>query len=166
VIYTHQMEAQPNTKDVVFAARLTPYRSLGPQGFKILMVAIGSACLIIGLVFSIAGVWPVLGFMGLDFLLIYGAFKLNFRDARAYEDVEVSRDSVFLRKVSPKGRRKDHHFPQFGTRFETARHDEIGITRMWIANRQREVEMGTFLNPVDRESFADAFSLALSKAKR
>lgn len=153
-------------EEIVFAARLTPYRSLGREGFRILMLAIGLVCFIVGTVFAIAGVWPVFGFMGLDFLLIYWAFRLNYRQARSYEDVEVSRAHVGLRKVDPRGRSTCHTFPQFGTRFEVNRHEEIGITAMHIANRSRRVEMGNFLNPADRESFAGAFAQALSRAKR
>ena len=152
--------------DVLFAARLTPYRSLGRQGFVVLMACIGLVCFVVGLVFFMAGLWPILGFMGLDFLLIYWAFKINYRDARAYEDVEVSRSHVALRKVSPRGRMKEHLFPQFGTRLAVERHDEIGITKMRIENRQRAVEFGYFLNPLDRESIAVALRQALATAKR
>lgn len=159
---THNVPAD----DLVFAARLTPYRSLGQEGFKWLMVAIGAVCLTVGLVFFSLGLWPVLGFMGLDFLIIFWAFKVNYHAAKAYEDVEVSRQHVLLRKVTAKGRESEYEFPQFGTRFEVDRHEEIGITQMRLANRKDEVELGYFLNPIDRESFAQAFSRALSRAKR
>ena len=33
------------------------------------------------------GAWPVFGFFGLDVLLIYWAFRLNFRAPRATEDI-------------------------------------------------------------------------------
>ena len=155
-----------STDELVFAARLMPYRSLEPEGFKWLMIAIGTVCLTVGLVFFSLGLWPVLGFMGLDFLLIFWAFKVNYRAAKAYEDIEVSRQHVLLRKVTAKGRESEFEFPQFGTRFEVDRHEEIGITKMRLANRKREVELGYFLNPIDRESFAHAFSCALSRAKR
>lgn len=152
--------------DLVFHARLTPYRSLDEQGFRTLMIFIGAICLGIGVTFYALGLWPVLGFMGLDFLLIYWAFKANYRSAKAYEDVEISRSHVLVRKVTPKGKMRDHHFTQFGTRFEVERHEEIGITKMRVANRSKEVELGYFLNPLDRESFANAFSNALARAKR
>ncbi|MFD0916994.1 DUF2244 domain-containing protein [Pseudahrensia aquimaris] len=152
--------------DLVFAARLTPYRSLDGQGFRILMGVFGLICFGVGVFFFALGLWPVLGFMGLDFLLIYWAFKANYRSAKAYEDVEVSRAHVLVRKVTPKGREQEHRFDQFGTRFEVERHDEIGITKMRVANRAKAVELGYFLNPLDRESFAEAFSNALSRAKR
>lgn len=130
------------------------------------MSLIAIICLSIGGVFFVLGLWPVLGFMGLDVVLIYWAFRQNFFQARAYEDVEVSRQHVLLRKVSPRGKSADHVFPQFGTRFEVDRHDEIGITQMRLTNRKRSISFGQFLNPDDRESFARAFSGAIATAKR
>lgn len=152
--------------DLVFSARLTPYRSLSQDGFRVLIGLVSAVCLLIGIVFFALGLWPVLGFMGLDILLIYWAFKSNYRTAKAYEDVEVSRKHVLLRKVSPKGIATDHEFPQFGTHFEVERHDEIGITKMRLANRKRAVEFGYFMNPHDRESFATTFKRAMATAKK
>ena len=152
--------------DLIFAARLTPYRSLNQNGFRILIGLIGIVCFTIGLVFFFLGLWPILGFMGLDVLLIYWAFRSNYKAAKSYEDVEVSRHSVLVRQVTPKGKKTDHEFPQFGTRFEVDRHDEIGITEMRVTNRERFIAIGKFLNPLDRESFAHAFKSALSTAKK
>ena len=152
--------------DLVFAARLTPYRSLSRDGFRVLIGLVGLVCFTIGIVFFALGLWPVLGFMGLDLLLIYWAFKSNYASAKAYEDVEISRHHVLVRKVDPKGKQADTEFPQFGTRFEIDRHDEIGITQMRVANKSESVPLGGFLNPQDRESFAHAFKSALSSAKR
>ncbi|PCH46905.1 MAG: hypothetical protein COC23_03015 [Hyphomicrobiales bacterium] len=158
------MEAY-NDKNLLFAARLTPYRSLSPRGFRILMGLIAFVCLSIGTVFFALGLWPVLGFMGLDVALIYFAFKLNYRSARAYEEVEISRQHILVRKVSPAGKAHEHIFQQFGTRFEVDRHEEIGITKMWLKNRKRELSFGYFLNPLDRESFSSEFALAMARAK-
>lgn len=167
LIYTATMTRFNSAPDkILFSARLTPYRSLGPKGFHILIGAISVVCLTIGLVFFALGLWPVLGFMGLDVALIYWAFKSNYWSAKAYEDVEVSRNHVLLRKVNPGGKAQDHQFPQLGTRFEVDRHDEIGITNMRLAHRKSSVEFGYFLNPLDREGFAAAFQTAMASAKR
>ncbi len=151
--------------NIIFSARLTPYRSLGQQGYKILIGSIGVMCLAIGLFFFSLGLWPIIGFMGLDFILIYWAFKSNYRAARAFEDVAISAHRVFFKKVSHKGVERVYEFPQFGTRFEIDRHKEIGITMMRLCNRKKQVEFGYFLNPQDRESFAFAFQRALASAK-
>jgi hypothetical protein len=88
----------------VFAAELTPYRSLGIKGFKVSPVHRWPdeprpylrfrdyRCL-----------WPIVFFFGLDFLLLFGAFWLNYRSARAREEVSVSRTDVSVRKFNAGG---------------------------------------------------------------
>ena len=43
------------------------------------MVAIGAVSFVAGVVFLLMGAWPVFGFFGLDVLLLYWAFRLNYR---------------------------------------------------------------------------------------
>ncbi len=121
--------------------------------------------LVTGVVFLQHGAWPVFGFFGLDVLLVYVAFKANYRAARAREEVSLSRTSLDIRKTAPSGRTQSHCFNPFWTRFSVARHDEIGITGMTVEARGEAVAIGGFLNPDDRESFATAFSRALATAK-
>ena len=149
----------------IFQALLTPHRSLGRAGFIVLMGLLGIIWLGFGLVFLSIGAWPVFGFFGLDLLLIYIAFRLNYRAARAREEVSVSRTALDVVKVAPSGRRQEHHFNPFWARFRIARHEEIGITDMAIEGEGRKVPIGAFLNPDDRESFANAFGRALATAK-
>ncbi len=57
-----------------------------------------------GLVFLMMGAWPVMGFFGLDVLIIYIAFKLNYRAGKAYELIEVTPEVLRLTQVDPWGR--------------------------------------------------------------
>ncbi|MFU0507400.1 DUF2244 domain-containing protein [Pseudaminobacter sp. NGMCC 1.201702] len=148
-----------------FQALLTPHRSLGRTGFLVLMAGLCASWLVTGAFFLAHGAWPVFGFFGLDILAIYIAFRLNYRAARAREEVSVSRTSLDIRKIAPSGRSEAHHFNPFWARFAVARHDEIGITKMAVEGQGRSVPIGGFLNPDDRESFAAAFSRALATAK-
>jgi uncharacterized membrane protein len=148
-----------------FQALLTPHRSLGRKGFAVLMGALLFGWLVTGAIFLANGAWPVFGFFGLDVLLVYVCFKLNYRAARAREEVSLSRTSLDIRKTAPSGRAEAHHFNPFWARFSVARHDEIGITKMAVEGQGRAVPIGGFLNPDDRESFAAAFSRALAKVK-
>jgi uncharacterized membrane protein len=150
----------------VFAAELKPYRSLGRTGFRVLLVLTGGFCLIQGPFFLVTGAWPILLFFGLDFLLLYGAFWLNYRSAKAREEVTVSRTALSIRKFSPAGRLVEHRFNPFWARFRVRRHDEIGIVSMQVTGEGRQTEIGSFLNPDDRESFARAFTGALATVQQ
>ena len=157
---------ETNDPDPIFHARLTPYRSLGPQGFHILMGAFIACWLSTGIVFLSLGAWPIFGFFGLDVLLVFLAFRWNYYTARAHEEVKLSPLHLAISKVAPSGRKSEHGFNPSWTRFDIKRHEAIGITRMSVEGQGRAVALGSFLNPDDRESFAKAFSGALKEAKR
>ncbi|WEZ81848.1 DUF2244 domain-containing protein [Rhizobium sp. 32-5/1] len=158
-------ETTPNEQPV-FCAELTPYRSLGMKGFKVFMMIAGLMSLVHVVVFWIIGAWPVVFFFGLDFLLLFGAFWLNYRAARTREVVSVSRLDVSVRKFTPAGRMTEHRFNPFWAHFHIARHEEIGIVSMSLSDRRKATDIGSFLNRDDRESFATAFSGALATVKR
>lgn len=149
-----------------FRALLMPHRSLGRTGFMILMGSLLFGWMVTGAIFLSHGAWPIFGFFGLDVLLVYIAFRVNYRAARARELISVSRTSLDITKIAPSGRAEAHQFNPFWARFSIARHDEIGITGMAVQGQGKNVSIGSFLNPDDRESFAAAFSGALAKAKR
>ena len=148
-----------------FKALLLPHRSLGRTGFMILMGALTFGWIVTGIIFLSQGAWPILGFLGLDVVALYIAFRLNYRAARAREEVSVSRTSLDIVKTAPSGKSEQHHFNPFWARFAVSRHDEIGITGMAVETRDKSVPIGSFLNPDDRESFATAFSRALATAR-
>lgn len=158
-------EANP-ADEPIFRALLTPHRSLGRSGFYVLMGICAAMWLGTGAFFLSLGAWPVFGFFGLDVLLLYIAFRMNYHAARAREEVSVSRTALDILKVAPSGKAQAFRFNPFWTKFRVARHDEIGITAMAVEGNGRRVPIGSFLNPDDRESFAKAFGRALATAKR
>jgi uncharacterized membrane protein len=162
------VEADPDHRDdpPVFAAELTAHRSLGRKGFRVMLVMSGAICLLYGLFFMVSGAWPVGLFFGLDFLLLYGAFRLNYRSGRAREQVTVTRSNLSIRKISPAGKTVEHRFNPFWARFGVSRHEEFGITAMHVSGEGKRTDVGSLLNPDDRESFAKAFKGALATVKR
>jgi len=148
-----------------FSARLTPYRSLGPRGFKLLIGGYALVCLFSGALFLAHGAWPIFGFFGLDVLLLYLAFRVNYRAARAFEEVTVSSAELLLRRVSARGRIEEFRFNPFWVRLGIVRDKDEGVTRITLASRGDEVIVGSFLNPGDRETFATALGAALSRVR-
>ena len=158
--------AVPAIEAPVFHALLTPYRSLGRRGFNTLMGFLALVSIATGIGFVSHGAWPVVGFFGLDVALVWLAFRASYRSARASEEVSVSRTALTIRKVSPRGAVREARYNPFWARFRVERHAEIGVTRMAVSGEGRSTEIGAFLNPDDRESFAEAFSRALGSVKR
>lgn len=150
----------------LFEAVLSPHRSLGRPGFVLLMTIITVITFVHMAIFAQVGAWPVFAFFGLDLALLFGAFWLSYRSGRMRELIRMSRTDLNVRKISPSGREVDHRFNPFWTRFNIARHDEIGITDMHIIGNGRQTDVGSFLNPDDKESFASAFQRALATVKK
>ena len=65
------------TEPTLFSAVLTPHRSLGAVGFVVLMSLLSALSFAAGIMFYLIGAWPVVGFLGLDVLLVYLAFRAN-----------------------------------------------------------------------------------------
>ena len=82
-----------------FDARLMPHRSLPRWGFHLLMASIAVTFAIIGLTFWSLGAWPVAGFCGLEVVLVWGAFELNYRAGRAHETVRLDGRTLVVTKV-------------------------------------------------------------------
>ena len=149
-----------------FHAFLTPHRSLGKNGFKLLMLILIGGWFATGLVFVSLGAWPVFGFFGLDVAAIYLAFRINYRAAHCHEEVRLSRHELMIRKVGASGTSVMHTLNPFWTKLRVSKHPYAGVTRLQVTSRNAQVAIGDFLNPDDRASFAKAFALALANVKR
>ncbi|MBV8754167.1 MAG: DUF2244 domain-containing protein [Hyphomicrobiales bacterium] len=150
----------------LFSAVLTPHRSLGRTGFIVLMCLIGGISFAAGLVFFIAGAWPVMGFFGLDVLLIYIAFKVSYRTAAACEQVTMTPSTLTVRKVSHRGRVAEWTLNPVWVRLQREANEEFGIERLFLVSRGRRLPVATFLGPAEKESFANALAAALGEARR
>jgi uncharacterized membrane protein len=161
---TRDGEASQDPK--IFSAVLTPHRSLGPTGFLIFMLVLGGISFVSGMVFLMAGAWPIFGFFGLDVLLVYWAFRINYRAARAYETVTVTASELTLRKVSHHGRVSEWTLNPLWVRLDRDEHAEYGIERLYLVSRGRRLPIASFLGADEKASFAQALSAALGEAKR
>lgn len=149
----------------LFTATLRPYRSLSPRGFAILMTAIAACAFAIGLTFWLAGAWPVVGFCGLEIVLIQAAFRLNYRAARASEEIRLTRRELSVRQTTARGSATETGFNPYWARIEVDRHPEFGVTGVRIASHGRRLDLGRFLGPREREQFAAALGSALARVR-
>jgi uncharacterized membrane protein len=150
----------------IFSAVITPHRSLTPRAFRVLMVCLGVLSFASAVVCVSIGAWPVFGFFGLDVLLVYVAFRANFRSARAYEQVRVTPTELTVRKVSQRGGVREWTLNPLWVQLERIVHEEFGIERLFLVSHGRRLAIAAALNPKEKASFARALSNALGEARR
>jgi uncharacterized membrane protein len=150
----------------LFAALLTPHRSLNRTGFVLVMGFLSAVSFAMGIAFLLMGAWPVCGFLGLDVLAIYLAFRINFRRASACEQVSVTASALRLRRFNHRGHVVELVFNPLWVRLDQERDDEYGVERLYLASRGRRVAIGSFLSPDEKASFSKALLAALSAARR
>jgi uncharacterized membrane protein len=157
----------PNaTEPELFSALLTPHRSLNRTGFVVLMVFVSVVSFVAGVAFLMMGAWPVLGFFGLDVLVIYWAFKVNFRTAQAREEISVTPSELRVRRISHRGHAAEWVLNPLWVRLDQQVHQEYGVERLYLVSRGHHVSIGRFLGPVEKASFAKALNAALVAARR
>lgn len=150
--------------DTLFSAILTPHRSLGRGGFHLLMAAVVLVSLAAGVAFVRAGAWPVMSFLALDAVLIWGAFRINYRDGRLYETVDLTGHSLTVRRFLPSGRMLSWTFNPYWARCQlTERRGRAG--QLSLTSHGRTLVFGMFLSPAEKEDFAAALSGALRQAR-
>jgi len=121
---------------------------------------------VLSLPFVLFGAWPVAGFMGLDVALLYLAFRVNFRAARAYEDVRVTPLELLFAKVTAAGARAEWRFHPAWVRLVREDHAEFGLLHLSLQSRGKSIEVAKFLGPAEKAGFAAKLSQALSEARR
>lgn len=141
-------------------AVLTPHRSLSLKAYRWMLVAVVAVNLIVALYFITHGAYPVAGFLGLDVLAIWLAFRINYRAARTEERVQVSREEVRVSRRDPKGATRHWSVKALWAR---VRPDSAGV--VIDAGRSR-LRVASFLSPAERADFAKALDTALWRAKR
>jgi uncharacterized membrane protein len=130
----------------------------------VLMAAICCVSFGTGLLFFMLGAWPVIGFMGLDVLLIYVAFKLNFRALRLYEAVDLTPEALTVTRVQPSGKAQVWSFNPYWVRLKL--NSRVGRTsELSLSSHGDRLVFASFLTDPEREDFAEALSTALTKAK-
>ena len=155
----------PNEVEL-FTARLTPHRSLNRTGFLVLMAFVSVVSFAAGVVFLIMGAWPVVGFFGLDMLAIYWAFRVNFRRAKASEEIRVTPSELCVRRISHRGHVMEFRFNPLWVQLYRKSHAEFGIERLYLVSKGRRVAIASFLGPEEKESFSKALVAALQTARR
>ena len=156
----------PDAEPELFSALLTPHRSLNRTGFLVVMAFVSAVSFAAGVAFLLMGAWPVFGFFGLDVLIIYWAFRVNFQRAEATEEITITPSELRVRRVSHRGHVAEWVLNPLWVQLDRKTHAEFGIEKLYLVSRGRRISIANFLGADEKASFAKALTAALQAAKR
>src|SRR5215468_7743759 len=146
---------------VLFDAILTPHRSLSAPGFAILMSVVAAVNVGLGVSFMLRGAWPIFGFCGLDVLLFYAMFRLNYRSARMFERIRLLPDELIVERHDARGRKESWSFQPYWLRIAMDDPPEHH-SQLVLSSHGRSLTIGRFLSASERFDLALALRRALS----
>ena len=146
---------------VFFDAVLYPHRSLPPQGFLVLMLVLGGVIFAAVMSFVLIGAWPIVGYFGLDVLLVYLAFRASYRSASMHEWVRLTEEVLTVERVDVRGERRRWQFQPYWLRIVLEEHDQTN--RLILSSHGRHLVVGGFLAPAERKTLAGALKDALHR---
>jgi uncharacterized membrane protein len=141
-------------------AVITPNRSLGSTGRKVIMTLLCVWSTLIAIFLFALGAWPAPFFLGLDVLAIWWAFRIIDRRAQRLERVRVSAEAVTVAREEKEVWSSPTAFT--GVRVEQAGEHDVRVRLSLSAKR---LTVGAQLSPEEREAFAEALKAAISKAR-
>lgn len=155
----------PEDATLYLDAHVRPNRSLPNPGFIALMAALIGISFTAGVAFMLIGAWPVLGFFGLDIVLIWLAFRLSYRDGRRLEVIQVTPEEIRVARRYPTGHQTAFRLPSAWTRVEVAGAGEADVQAR-LSAMGKSLIIGAWLSPKEREGLAEAVREALDRARR
>mgnify|MGYP006151087003 CR=1 FL=1 len=152
----------------LFEATLYPHRSLPVQGFLLLLACVATVSFMLGLVFAASGAWPIFCFFGLDVLLLFIAFRMNYRAGRLFEHIQLFENEILIRRVHPNGRAQEWRMQPNWLQITTVPSSEAlkaPIPEVRLRSHGRSIGIGRFLTNDERTYLADALKCALEGAR-
>ena len=161
------MKTNYNDKPL-FEATLYPHRSLPMPSFWILLACVAAVSFTLGLVFAAAGAWPILAFFGLDVLLFFLAFRVNYRAGRLFEHIQLFENEILVRRVHPNRRVQEWRMQPNWMQITVVPSSEAlkaPIPEVQLRSHGRSIGIGRFLTDGERASLAEALKSALEDAR-
>lgn len=146
--------------------RLWPHNALNPRGFAVVM-GMTAATLSLPLLAVLGSpvMWGLLPFAGLALWGLWFGLDRNWRDRRILEELDLSRAAVDLVRRDPGGRIRDWHADPHWVTLRLIPNGGPVANYLTLSGGGREVELGAFLTPDERQSLHDQLQALLIRLK-
>ena len=147
-----------------------PHRSLSPKGFAMVMGVLAGLLFLIGLGFFLAGAWPVIGFLGLELLVVWGAFKLNYRAARHRETIHTTTEELMFESQTPAGKQAQKSFPIGWLRISLSPPESPMVSsrdqqKIILSSHGEQAEIGKYLHPAEKAGLSRELGAMIDRAR-
>lgn len=142
--------------------RLTPHRSLTPEGFA-WFIGLTAALICVPLL-SILGTavfWALLPFIVAAVWGIWAALKRSWRDREVYEDLLLWDDRLRIERHEPRRPARDWEANPYWVRVTLHATGGPVPNYLTLSGAGREVELGAFLTPSERAVLKSELDAAL-----
>ena len=146
----------------LYRITLYPYRSLNKTGFFLLMFVLGLFSFIAGIMFMLKGAWPVFGFFGLDVLLVYIFFKINFKSGKKKEIIILTKNQLIVEFYNSKNVFKTYKLDPNWLKINLTKLKNE-MNKLQISSKNKSIIIGSFLGYQEKISVAKSLHKALKK---
>jgi uncharacterized membrane protein len=148
-------------------AVLKPNRSLSRAGFAWLLLITWLLMLVplLSLLGSIA-LWVMLPFCLAALAALWFGIERNYRDGELTETLEIDHDRIAVRRVEPRGADLSWTANPYWVRVSLRKEGGPVENYLTLKGGGREIELGAFLSPEERQDLHDRVAEALILARR
>jgi uncharacterized membrane protein len=146
-------------------ATIRPNRALSDRGLTLIMTALIAISFAAGVSFLMMGAWPVVGFFGLDIVLIWVALRYTARRLdRELETIAVSGRIIHVSRMDARGQTRHWSVSPAFAKVEVIESEDFPPQVSLVCGGAR-LPIGTALSPTERLSLAKALETAIQRAR-
>ena len=144
----------------LFQTVVAPHRSLPAVGFLVVMGALVGLSIAIGVGFMLVGAWPVIGFLGIDIILVYVVFRISYRSARQSEHLRLTAHGLEVVFLDGSGQARRTFIQPY---WASVHLEPLagGHKRLLIRSHGKTLEIGAFLGSEQKVALAESLSDAI-----
>lgn len=149
---------------VLLDAVLRPNPPMPRKALLIILIAVTLFNAVFAASFVWRGAWPIAPFMGADVALLAWAFRASTRASRRYEHLTLTREYLRILRQPPRGKPDEVALNPYWVRVEMDDPPEPW-SRLTLCSHGKGWEIGSFMSPEARASFAELLRSALRRAR-
>ena len=142
---------------------LRPNPPMHPRTLAAILIVVTAINLAFAISFALRGAWPIAPFMGADVALLCWAFRTSLIAARQYEHLRLTPAQLLVARYPARGRPSHIALNPYWVQVDVE--DAPSRGGLFLRSHGDRVQIGSFLAPAARISFASMLKAALKAAR-